>query len=123
MESRQIADRGSGLKLPEDLQDLLFCVPFALHDAPSLLLDLQSDWLRKQGHPEGEYQASQQMRTYTEINNTPPTRLRTHFRRTRFQFDDAAGWRSVANEFHDQDAVGIVLTALGKLTTYHGLAA
>ncbi|WP_229829543.1 hypothetical protein, partial [Deinococcus ficus] len=31
------------------VQDLLFCVPFAFHAPPSVLLDLQSDWHRKQG--------------------------------------------------------------------------
>lgn len=49
MESRQIANRGSGCKLPENLQELLLRVPFAFHVSPNLLLDLQSDWHRKQG--------------------------------------------------------------------------
>lgn len=49
MESRQIAQGRACLKLPEDVQDLLLRVPFALHMPPNLLLDLQSDWHRKQG--------------------------------------------------------------------------
>ncbi|WP_229829776.1 DNA adenine methylase, partial [Deinococcus ficus] len=37
------------------VQDLLFCVPFAFHAPPSVLLDLQSDWHRKQGQGHREY--------------------------------------------------------------------
>ncbi len=48
LESRQTTDRGSGLKLPEGLQELLR-VSSAPHVLPSLLLALQSNWHRNQG--------------------------------------------------------------------------